>query len=127
MEDFLSELVRTEVVVVFSALFLGMAYAAVYDTIRIIRRVIPHRRVTWIAVEDILFWIAAALHAYVTFYNGTDGIIRGYIVVGMVCGAVLYRMSAGVFYVRYVTIVIKFMLKPLKKLKVMYKIHMSKG
>jgi hypothetical protein len=95
--------VHAEVVLMLSALFVGMVYGFCYDTIRIVRRMIVHRRVLWIAVEDIIFWIAAALHTYITFYQGTNGILRGYIVIGILGGAGLYRASVGVMYVRYVT------------------------
>lgn len=126
MEDFLSESVRIEVVLLLSALFIGMMYGFIYDTIRIIRRVIVHRKVLWIAIEDIVFWIAVALHSYVTFYYGTNGIMRGYIVAGIVCGAGLYRASVGTLYLKYVTRIVKFVVKPLKKAKAVFKIHLCK-
>ena len=126
MEGFLSESVRIEVVLLLSALFVGMLYGFIYDTIRIFRRVIVHRKVLWIAIEDIVFWIAVALHSYVTFYCGTNGIMRGYIVAGIVCGAGLYRISLGTLYLKYVTIIVKFVVKPLKKAKAVIKIHLCK-
>jgi spore cortex biosynthesis protein YabQ len=103
LEGFLSESVHAEAVLMLSALFVGMVYGFCYDTIRILRRMFVHRRVLWIAVEDIIFWIAAALHTYITFYQGTNGILRGYIVIGILGGAGLYRASVGVMYVRLVT------------------------
>lgn len=126
LEDFLSESVRIEVVLLLSALFIGMMYGFIYDTIRIIRRVIVHRKVLWIAIEDIVFWIVVALHSYVTFYYGTNGIMRGYIVIGIVCGAGLYRVSVGTLYLKYVTRIVKFVVKPLKKAKAVFKIHLCK-
>jgi spore cortex biosynthesis protein YabQ len=95
--------VHAEAVLMLSALFVGMVYGFCYDTIRIVRRMIVHRRVLWIAVEDIIFWITAALHTYITFYQGTNGILRGYIVIGILGGAGLYRVAVGVMYVKYVT------------------------
>ena len=126
MEDFLSDALRTEVVLLLSSLFVGMVYGFIYDTVRIIRRVIVHRRVLWIAVEDIIFWVAIALHSYVTFYYGTNGIMRGYIVIGIACGAGLYRASIGTYYLSYVTRIVKFVVKPLKKAKSVFKIHVCK-
>lgn len=126
LEGFLSESVRIEVVLLLSALFIGMLYGFIYDTIRIVRRVIVHRKVLWIAIEDIIFWIAVALHSYVTFYCGTNGIMRGYIVTGIVCGAGLYRISLGTLYLKYVTMIVKFIVKPLKKAKAVIKIHLYK-
>ena len=126
LEGFLSESVRIEAVLLLSALFIGMLYGFIYDTIRIVRRVIVHRKILWIAVEDIIFWIAVALHSYVSFYCGTNGIMRGYIVAGIVCGAGLYRISLGALYLKYVTIFVKLIIKPLKKAKTVIKIHLCK-
>jgi spore cortex biosynthesis protein YabQ len=106
-----------------SALFVGMVYGFCYDTIRILRRMIVHRRVLWIAVEDIIFWIAAALHTYITFYQGTNGILRGYIVIGILAGAGLYRASVGGIYVRLATRGIRIASTALKKIIFIAIIH----
>ena len=84
------------------ALWWGMVLAFQYDTIRIIRRIIRHRRVFMIAVEDVIYWI------YV--------IIRLFIVVGLVCGAVLYLKALSVYYIKYGVRLVGILLKPLKML-----------
>ena len=126
MEGFLSESVRGELVILLVSVFLGMVYGFIYDTLRIIRRVFPHRRVLWIAVEDIIFWIFITLHAYVTFYYDTNGGLRGYIIAGLCCGAGIYRVSIGKIYLKYVTRFLKFLIKPLKKFAAVVKIRIGR-
>ncbi len=118
MEDFLSEAVRAEAVLLLSSCFIGMVYGFVYDTIRIVRRVIVHRSVFWIAAEDIVFWVAVAVHAYVTFYQSTGGVFRGYIVTGIIGGASLYRAAAGRYYVRYIGMAWRIFKRYIKNLQI---------
>lgn len=99
-----------------SAVFLGQVYALVYDSVRIARRAIPHKRVMWIAAEDIIYWIVVVLHIYVSFYDATQGVLRGYIVAGLLSGAWIYRVSVGAFYIKYMTKAVKCLIMPFKRI-----------
>lgn len=62
------------------ALWWGMVLAFQYDTIRIIRRIIRHRRVFMIAVEDVIYWIYVGIRIFIICFYVNSGIIRSFIV-----------------------------------------------
>ncbi len=98
------------------ALWWGMVLAFQYDTIRIIRRIIRHRRVFMIAVEDVIYWIYVGIRIFIICFYVNSGIIRSFIVVGLVCGAVLYLKALSVYYIKYGVRLVGILLKPLKML-----------
>ena len=107
-------LIKSESVLCLTAMFLGMVMGVEYDLIRIFRRVIVHKRVWLICVEDIVFWIVAAFQVFSVIYEEGQGIVRVYLVVFMVVGAVLYRNAFGKYLVKYISEAINFIFKPLK-------------
>ena len=94
------------------ALWWGMVLAFQYDTIRIIR----HRRVFMIAVEYVIYWIYVGIRIFIICFYVNSGIIRLFIVVGLVCGAVLYLKALSVYYIKYGVRLVGILLKPLKML-----------
>ena len=94
-----------------SSAFLGMAAAFIYDCIRVVRRIIRHKKVWTIAVEDIIYWVCMSFLAFSATYN-----LRGFMVVTAILGALLYRAVLGKYYVKYMTKLINFLIRPLKKL-----------
>ena len=66
----------------------GMAILAGYDVLRLFRWLVPHGAV-WIAVEDLFFWGAASVPAFILFLKMHDGQIRWYGVVALLSGIVL--------------------------------------
>lgn len=99
-----------------TSLFWGMVLAAEYDCIRIFRRVFRHKRIWGIVAEDILYWINAGITVFCLTYEISDGVVRGFIAAAMVIGALLYTYAIGIYFVKYVSKIINFLLKPLKKL-----------
>lgn len=119
----ISEFIKNEGSSCLSVLFWGMFLAFEYDTIRVFRRVCIHKRVITTCIEDIIYWVVAAVQVFCFVYETDDGTIRGFMIAGMILGAMLYRYAIGVYYVRYVSKVMVFVVKPLKKL--IYFIRMS--
>lgn len=70
----------------------GMAILAGYDVLRLFRWLVPHGAV-WIAVEDLFFWGAASVPAFILFLKMHDGQIRWYGVVALLSGIVLYEVG----------------------------------
>ena len=99
-----------------SSAFLGMAAAFIYDCIRVVRRIIRHKKVWTIAVEDIIYWVCMSFLAFSATYNLSNGAVRGFMVVTAILGALLYRAVLGKYYVKYMTKLINFLIRPLKKL-----------
>ena len=115
-----SSLIIWEQSTFFAALFMGMMFAFIYDCIRVFRRVFKHKHVYTMAVEDILLWFYFNIDD--RLYERNNGIIRGFIVISQIFGALIYRYAFGKLFVKYMTGLLIFILKPLKKLFLLIKI-----
>lgn len=78
--------VETEGMAFVQACLSGMIVYSGYYCIRKLRRVWKHNLLA-IAIEDIVFWIVAAIFLFVQIYYTSDGSIRWYFVLGVVLGA----------------------------------------
>lgn len=67
----------------------GIAAAFLYDLFRIRRKAVKSHDL-FVYVEDILYWIIAAVIMFLTIYISNEGEIRGFLFVGAVIGVVLY-------------------------------------
>ena len=92
----------------------GITLAVIYDCIRIFRRLIPHG-VIWIAVEDIFFWMFASMITFLVCFVENAGNIRGFAIAGEVMGAYMYSRTIGPVFVKYVSLVLYFPVKVIKK------------
>lgn len=75
---------------------LGAAMGVVYDVFRTIRILFPPaggKAAT--AVSDIIFWVMYAAALFVFAFNVSGDVVRGYMVMGSLCGFILYILSAG--------------------------------
>ena len=99
----MSSLIIWEQSTFFAALFMGMMFAFIYDCIRVFRRVFKHKHVYTMAVEDILFWFYVSIRVFTCLYERNNGIIRGFIVISQIFGALIYRYAFGKLFVKYMT------------------------
>ena len=61
---------------------------SVYLSLRVVRRLVKHS--LWVLnFEDMIYWIAMSVYLFVQIYYTSDGIIRWYFTLGVVCGALL--------------------------------------
>ena len=79
--------IQVEIMIFFSAVLSGAVLRAVYRGIGCVREWIPHRAAV-IELEDLLYWLAAALYLFVQIYHTSNGSIRWYFILGVVVGAV---------------------------------------
>lgn len=105
------------------AVICGVMLSVVYDCIRIWRRLVIHKRVFWIGIEDILFWIFAGIELFLLSFETRSGIVRGFLVAGAILGSLTYQLILGRFLVNIVSKILKY---PLKKLKAWGTIILSK-
>lgn len=99
------------------ALLAGAVICLIYDAIRVIRRILPHG-IFWISVEDLLFGFMTGGWLFLKVCQVNDGIIRGYMILGIGAGALLYRVSVGWLFMRGLTkciLVVKKRLKSVTK------------
>ena len=88
------------------AVFFGIAMLFVYDLLRIFRRVAIHGTV-WIAVEDMFFWVISAFVLFQFLYQKNDGKVRGFVILGMFLGMLLYGKSFSSIVVHFGTFILK--------------------
>ena len=90
----------------------GAIILFVYDGFRIIRRLIKHNGF-FLAVEDLIFWVVASVFIFAMIYHENNGIIRGFSVMGMSIGMVLYHFIFSELFVNAITKLIKILLSPI--------------
>ena len=76
----------------------GAILFVLYDILRIARRIKKHKWFT-IAAEDVLYWILAALLIFRMMYEQNDGIIRGFSILGMGLGMIIYSQTISPYFV----------------------------
>ncbi len=87
------------------AVVTGAVISLIYDVFRIIRIALPCNSAT-VVIEDILFCFIAMCISISFFAVNNSGQIRGYLIFGMVLGAVLCHMSAGSLIIKISKIII---------------------
>ncbi len=93
-------------VYIFMYAIVGGAIAAFfYDFLRIKRRAIKTNAII-VSIEDIIYWLAAAVFLFITVYKSNSGEIRGYIFIGNIIGVLLYEsIFSGIFIASSVMII----------------------
>lgn len=76
----------------------GALVLLAYDQLRVLRRIIRHNNF-WITVQDLIFWIIASVFIFAMIYVKNSGTIRGFCVMGMVIGMVIYHYVLSDFIV----------------------------
>ena len=99
------------------AVLRGIWILALYDVLRILRRVIPHG--VWvIALEDVLYWACTALLIFQLLYRENDGALRGYALFAVAAGMFAYHQTVSGFLVKYISSVLNWcfgiLLKPVR-------------
>lgn len=68
----------------------GVILLILYDLLRIFRRVIIHNGF-FIAFEDLIYWVVSSLLIFHMMYQQNNGIIRGFAILAMLLGMILYH------------------------------------
>lgn len=90
---------QEETLIFLYACLLGVALAACYDALRLLRVLIPHHRFV-VSVEDFLYFVCAAVVTFGFFLSYTDGGLRVFILAGELLGAVCYFFSVSLLLLR---------------------------
>jgi len=93
----------------------GALVLLAYDQLRVIRRVIRHNTVA-VAIQDVIFWIAASVFIFALIYVENSGIIRGFSIMGMAIGMILYHYMLSDLIVTGLSRLIRLLLYPFNKL-----------
>jgi len=92
----------------------GMAVALLYDIFRIFRRTVK-TGVLAAYIQDLLYWLLAAIIMFMTIYYSNDGELRAYLFLGAFLGVLLYAlifsrivMESSMLIIRIVSKLFKF-------------------
>ena len=83
------------------AVLRGVLILALYDGIRILRRIVPHG-VLAVALEDVLYWIGTALLIFQLLYRENDGAVRGYALLAVAVGMLFYHQTISGWLVSHI-------------------------
>lgn len=89
---------------------LGCCFCFLYDVIRIIRRIIPHKNIL-IQVEDGIYWSFISLMMFYFMLYTSYGEIRVFSVIGVFIGMILYAFIISPIFMKISTYIINFMKK----------------
>lgn len=109
-----SDGIHQELVFLLISFALGEGLVMLYDVFRIFRKVVPHG-VIWISVEDVLYWIVAALLIFGMIFQENDGLIRGFAIGGILLGMLFFNHFVSPFLIRSISGILKKILEILKK------------
>jgi len=135
----MSELITWEWKFFAIAVMWGMILSIAYDALRILRRVIIHRKVALMAAEDIVFWMIAGFAMFHVIFMVNDGIIRSFALMAFGLGSLMYQYTLSYYIVKYLSkmliflkrmsikIGIKIVINPLKKLCESFTIRLNKS
>ena len=73
---------------------MGIKLAFIYDGVRIFRILISHKNIM-ISLEDFFFWIYATWIIFQLQLEKSEGVLRGFSILGMMAGMVLYNKILG--------------------------------
>lgn len=77
--------IQGELIIFLVSVVTGIMLRLIYRSIGIFRQLVEHSLI-FIGVEDLIFWVGAALYVFVQIYHTSDGSIRWYFVLGVVLG-----------------------------------------
>lgn len=106
---------RQETLQFFWSICAGVVPVGVYCVLKAFRNVFSHSSF-WIALEDLLFWIAAALFAFAAVYRLNQGSLRWFLLFAMLLGAVLSGLVLAPAFTAILTWILKIPAAAVKKM-----------
>lgn len=102
----MSETIGLELMFFFVSIKSGAFLLLAYDFLRIFRRILKHKRF-FVAMEDLLFWIIASIYLFGIMYEQNDGVIRGFSILGMGLGMIIYYNLLSNIVINISTIILR--------------------
>lgn len=91
--------IESEALVFWVSMVVGVGLFLLYDLFRIFRRVVPHG-IVWISVEDFLYWLIFAAVLFLLLYICNEGMFRGYVMLALMLGMLLYLFVFSKYVIR---------------------------
>lgn len=115
----MSGYIRYETILFFQSLGLGVLLVIAYDLLCAFRKVVNHP-IAVSAAEDFLYWIGTGIVIFICVYRENQGIIRSFLLLGILFGAWICHLSVSPLIYRICTKVLEipvfFVKKTIKRL-----------
>lgn len=72
----------------------GVILLIMYDVFRILRRIIKHNSF-FVFLEDIIYWVVSSILIFRMMYRQNNGIIRGFAILAILVGMLMYHGSVS--------------------------------
>lgn len=112
----MDEIIHRELQLGLACFFMGILLMALYDVLRIFRRVVRHNIIA-ISLEDIIFWIICMASAFELLRVMNHGIFRYSVVLMAGAGMFLYHLFLGRYAVPFFSNILNRVKKILQKYK----------
>ena len=81
--------IEEEILCFLTAILSGGIVRIWYQCLICFRYIFKHKLIA-IEIEDLLFWIGTAIYLFVQIYHTSNGSVRGYFVLGIVLGVLIF-------------------------------------
>lgn len=108
----MSQLITIELQFFVISILWGALVLLAYDFLRILRRIVLHNTLI-VAIQDLFFWVFASVFIFAMIYVKNSGTIRGYSVMGMGIGMVIYHYILSDWIVMIISRCILLLLGPI--------------
>lgn len=88
----------------------GIIIGILFDFFRILRRSFSTGNILT-ALEDIIFWFLVGIIILYSIFIYNNGVIRGYMFLGILCGATLYMITLSKVFIKINVCILKFIKK----------------
>lgn len=113
----MSGTINYEVRLLVMSFLTGVGFLVVYDCLRVFRLLCPHNYIA-VGIEDMLYWVYAALMTFGLLYRENDGDIRAYAVVAAFMGMILYQQLISRYFLKCLKKFLKYLRMKTDKHKV---------
>lgn len=100
-------MINSEISIFIVTIINGIIIGILFDFFRVLRRVFK-TGIIITSIEDILFWILTGATILYTIFKFNNGIIRGYIFMGIFIGIMFYILTLSRFFIKVNVTILKF-------------------
>ncbi|MCD7735393.1 MAG: spore cortex biosynthesis protein YabQ [Lachnospiraceae bacterium] len=106
----MNSVIRQETAVFLISILHGAILTFLYDFLRALRRCFRHSLAV-LSAEDFVFWLFIGFLTFSLTFRETDGVIRGYVAVGILLGFLLYHYTLSSLVVAVLSGIFQFLRK----------------
>lgn len=96
---YLTDTVSRQVYCFLMSIGVGALLGCVYDVFKLLHIFLPSKKIV-VFIEDILYWIIAGFVTFIFILVFNSGEIRGFLLIGELCGFVIYYFLMSPFVIK---------------------------